>query len=645
MTIAGKLYDRLRAKLGVVCLIILLIASHVVFDPSFDDLRGKSFDAYQQLSPRGNSASSVVIVGVDDETIGVEGRWPWPRNRIADLIAAIHGSGVSVLGIDVLFSEPDESPGGVARDDLLARTIASSPTILATSIGDFPGSKIPQTSIGWAVVGNGNAEALPWQPGIIASTATIRAGAAGLGIVRSVSDSDGVVRTVPLVWAAKTADQLSLWPAFSLELARVYRSGTGYALRVRPSGFEALKLGDTIIPLSNGGAVWLWEQAAAIPRVSALDVMAGKAGDVLKGKIAILSVNALGVDKFHTTPTVAARSGAEIHAVLTNQLLDGKFLSEPADAKTLERLWFLVSALLLLAASYFFANRLWLLVTAGLALCLAPLLAGYTAYLQSAQLYEPVQPAVGLAAVALAEVYSLFRESDARRRQLSRQFSQYLSPNVVAMLSETRRDLTTSAEKREITVLMMDMRGFTSSSESLPADEINATVNRFLTLASQEIFKRDGTIDKFMGDAILAFWNAPVDQADHTDRALNAVLAIRASLATENVRREKDGKPPIRVGAGIETGICSVGNFGSDIRFDYTAIGSSVNMSARLESATKATGCPVLLGPGFAQRHVDGIEPVGKIELSGFANPVQVFTPVGLKPAASGQGASKKRKA
>ncbi len=640
MTIASKLYDRFRAKLGVLFLIALLIASHVFFDASFDGLRGKSFDLYQQLSPRANSTSNVVIVGVDDDTIGVEGRWPWPRNRIADLVSAIHSSGVSALGIDVLFSEPDESPGGAQRDDQLARAIASSPTILATSIGDFSGSSVPETGVGWVVVGNGNAEALPWLPGVITSTATIRAGAAGLGIVRSVSDSDGVVRTVPLVWASKTADQLALWPAFSLELARVLKSDTGYALRVRPSGFEALKLGETVIPLSNGGAVWLWEQDKPIPRVSALEVMAGRAGDVLKGKIAILSVNALGVDKFHTTPTVAARPGAEIHAVLANQLLDNKFLSEPADAKIIERVWFLVSALLLLTVSYFFSNRLWLLLAAGTALCLAPLLAGYTAYLQSAQLYEPVQPAVGLAAVALGEVYSLFRESDARRRQLSRQFSQYLSPNVVAMLSETRRDLTTSAEKREITVLMMDMRGFTSSSESLPADEINATVNRFLTLASQEIFKRDGTIDKFMGDAILAFWNAPVDQADHAERALEAVLAIRASLDIENVQRQKDGKPPILVGAGIETGICSVGNFGSDIRFDYTAIGSSVNMSARLESATKATNCPVLLGPGFAQRHVEGIEPVDRIELSGFANPVQVFTPVGLKPTAN-----KKRKA
>lgn len=616
------------------CLIVLIVGSHVIFDASFDDLRGKSFDVYQQLSPRQNPAANIVIVGVDDETIGVEGRWPWPRNRIADLITAIHKAGVSVLGVDVLFSEPDESPGGAVRDAQLAAAIASGPTILATSIGEFPGSNVPETSVGWVVVGNGNADALPWQPGIITSTGAIRAGSAGLGIVRSVSDSDGVVRTVPLVWAAKTGNQLSLWPAFSLELARAHKSATGYALRVHPAGFEALKLGETVIPLSSGGAVWLWEQAEAIPRISALDVLAGTAGDSLKGKIAILSVNALGVDKFHTTPTVAARSGAEIHAVLANQLLDGKFLAEPVDAKLTERLWFVISALLLLTASYFFANRIWLLLAAGGLLCVAPLLAGYAAYVNSAQLYEPVQPAVGLAAVALAEVYSLFRESDARRRQLSRQFSQYLSPNVVAMLTESRRDLTTSAEKREITVLMMDMRGFTSSSESLPADEINATVNRFLTLASQEIFQRDGTIDKFMGDAILAFWNAPVDQADHTDRALETVLAIRAALATENVQREKEGKPPIRVGAGIETGICSVGNFGSDIRFDYTAIGSSVNMSARLESATKATGCPVLLGPGFAERHGDGIEPVDRIELSGFAKPVQVFAPVGLKPAA-----------
>ena len=147
----NKLYDRFRARLGVLSLIGMLVASHVVFNSSLDGLRGKSFDFYQTLSPRTAAADNVVVVGVDDETIGVEGRWPWPRNRIADLVAAIHASGVAVLGIDVLFSEPDESPGGVARDDQLARAIASSPTILATSIGDFPGSSTPDRFAGWPV--------------------------------------------------------------------------------------------------------------------------------------------------------------------------------------------------------------------------------------------------------------------------------------------------------------------------------------------------------------------------------------------------------------------------------------------------------------------------------------------------------------
>ncbi len=626
------MYRHIVTRLGVLACIALAVLSHYVFDASLDGLRSKSFDIYQTLHPRALSDPQVIVVGIDDRTIGVEGRWPWPRDKVATLVEVIHKAGVTALGIDILFSEADESPGGAERDDRLAKAIAAAPTMLATSIGDFGGASVPQTDVGWSVIGQGNEAGVPTLPGVITSTAAIRSGAAGYGIVRSVSDVDGVVRTVPLVWATKTSDGIHLWPSFSLELARLHLGQQGYALRLRPSGYEALKLDDQIIPLSDGGAIWLWEQNQGVPHVSALDVLSGKAAELLAGKAAILSVNALGLDKFHITPIFAGRPGAEIHAALAGQILDGQFLKEPATAKWIERGWFVVSALLLMLVSWTFANRIWFLVAAGVTICIAPLVAGYATYVFSAQLYEPLQPAVGLAGIALTEVYSLFRESDARRRQLSRQFSQYLSPNVVEMLTASRVNLTTSAEKREITVLMMDMRGFTSSSEKLPADEINETVNRFLTIASEEIFRQDGTIDKFMGDAILAFWNAPVDQPDHPDRALQAVLAIRAALETENAIRLDNTKPPIIVGAGIETGICSVGNFGSDIRFDYTAIGSTVNMSARLESATKTVGCPVLLGPGFASAHSVGIEPVGSVELSGFAEPVKIFAPEGLRP-------------
>ena len=622
----------LKSRIGVMAIIALLLGLHIVFDAQLDGLRGRTFDLYQQIRPRAASEQHVVVVGIDDDSIGTEGRWPWPRDRVAELISAIHASGVTALGIDVLFSEPDSSEGGDVRDRKLAQAIAAGPTVLATSLGEFPATTLPNGNTGWSVIGQQHADALPVLEGAIASIASIRAEAQGLGIVRSVSDADGTVRSVPMVWATGGQEGLVLWPAFSIDLVRLHLQAPSFALRLRPSGYEALKVGQQVVPLSLGGAIWLWEQTQEIPRVSALDVFAGRAGSALKGRIAILSVNALGIDKFHTTPTQAARPGADIHAALAGQILDGQFLSEPVNAKLVERAWFLVAAAVLLGLSYGLGTRVWMLMLAGIAVCLTPFAGGLLAYAGRAELYESLQPAAGLAVVAVAEAYNMFRDSDVRRRQLSRQFSQYLSPNVVEMLTQSRQDLTTSAEKREITVLLMDMRGFTSSSETLPAEEIIATVNRFLTIASQEIFQRDGTIDKFMGDAILAFWNAPVDQPNHAELALQSVLAIRQALDTENAVRDQQGKPPIKVGAGLETGICSVGNFGSDIRFDYTAIGSTVNMAARLESATKITNCPVLLGPGFARRHASGIERVGNLELAGFAEPIEVFTPDGMKP-------------
>ncbi|MDX1716073.1 MAG: CHASE2 domain-containing protein, partial [Anderseniella sp.] len=196
----------IRSRAGILALIAALALAHVVFDRQLDGLRGQSFDLYQALSPRQASEQQVVIVGIDDETIASEGRWPWPRDRVAELISSIHAAGVSVLGIDVLFSEPDTEPGGEPRDRKLAQAIAAGPTVLATSVGDFPGSTTPDPKVGWSVVGHGSADGLPVLPGVIASIPEIRAGAAGLGVVRSVSDDDGTVRTVPMVWATQGGD-------------------------------------------------------------------------------------------------------------------------------------------------------------------------------------------------------------------------------------------------------------------------------------------------------------------------------------------------------------------------------------------------------------------------------------------------------
>ncbi|TJV46342.1 MAG: adenylate/guanylate cyclase domain-containing protein, partial [Mesorhizobium sp.] len=187
--------------------------------------------------------------------------------------------------------------------------------------------------------------------------------------------------------------------------------------------------------------------------------------------------------------------------------------------------------------------------------------------------------------------------------------------------------------KREITILLSDIRGFTAMSEQLDAQEIGKVVNHFLGLATDEILKRDGTIDKFMGDAVLAFWNAPLDQPDHRERALEAGLALIERVKRENAAFTARGHPPIEIGVAIETGICSVGNFGSERRFDYTAIGSPVNRTARLESTTKKLSIPLVLGPGFAQGASMPVVQAGAFELQGFKGEVPVFTVPEVHPS------------
>ena len=339
----------------------------------------------------------------------------------------------------------------------------------------------------------------------------------------------------------------------------------------------------------------------------------------------LLSVSATGFDSFHTTPLISTRPGVEIHALLTAQILAGQFPYEPAYARTVERTGFLLlAALMILAVAVFQIYPLPVLFAVPLLFC-APFAAGLIAWRMEGQLYDALRPTIGLAVLAAGGGYLLYRAAEMRRRQISGQFARYLSPEVVERLIRSEAEVARSAERREVTVLFMDMRGFTSASERLAPEEIVANVNRFLTLAGEEIFRTEGTIDKFMGDAVMAFWNAPLDQPDHAERAIRAVRAIYDRLEAENAVLVKRGLEPIKLGAGLETGVCSVGNFGSDIRYNYTIIGHAANLASRLETATKLSDAMVLCGPDLARLIPDDVEPAGDFALSGFAERVPGF--------------------
>ena len=616
-----------RFRYASLILVFLLLTGHIVFEEPLSYFRGKTFDTYQTLSPRPGSEndSPIKLVVIDDVALAKYGRWPWNRGVVAKLVDGIRNQGAAVIGLDLLFPEPDTGPEGNKGDEALASALAQSPTVLATSLGnEFTNSNIrPKAD---PSILNIVPEDLPGFSGVISSLPMFNKSAAGLGVIRSTPDKDGVLRELPLVWLQSTGDGYQMWPSFALELVRLYAGVGNYAVRMRPEGFEALKIGSTILPLEPQGQAFLWERTGIIPRISAVKILDGGSDPTIKDSIIIISNNAVGLDQFHTTPSKTQRLGSEVHALIAEQILVGAFLSKPNNGLNFERLWFLVSALTIILLSRFVFRKYWLAIPLVAIVISAPLVAGFAAYLWWGELYESTQPAIGLFLIIAMEAYSLYRASEQRRSVLVQQFSQFMSPTVVKQLMEQDSEALLTGEKREITVLLMDMRNFTSTTQDLTADQMFDLINHLLSIANDEIFRYDGTVDKFMGDAVLAFWNAPVDQPDHADKGLAAAEAIVASIQAKNPELVERGLPPLQIGAALETGICTVGNYGSSLRFDYTAIGSAMNMAARLEAATKTVGVPLIVGPGFAKRTSRNLHLVDKIPLKGFAEKVPVYT-------------------
>jgi len=606
-----------RPSVRMAILALSLVAFDLAFSAFLDPLRGKSYDIYQMLAPLEVDANSVVLVEIDDTALAQEGRWPWPRARIADLIRKIGAARPKALGVDILFPETSNANG----DKALADAIAQTRPVLAMSLTDNASGPTPEAKAGWSVIGEAPTSLTTFH-GLLSSQAEFLAVAGGLGMVRSIPDIDGVTRSVPMVWAVLEGEGVTFWPSMSLELARQALGASDYTIKLSENGYAAIRFGERIVDLTAGGAVWLTDSRDPISRLSATAVFDDSGLEMLADKIVILSVSATGFDSFHNTPLFATRPGAEIHALLTGQLLTGQFPYEPHNAKLVERAVFAGLAALLIIAMTLLTIKPLVLVPIGTVLLAAPFLMGAGAYHASAQLFDFLRPTSGIAIVAAGGSYFLFRAADARRKMISGQFAQYLSPNVVERLIKSESDAGQKAERREVTVMFMDMRGFTAASERLAPEEIVTTINRFLTIASEEIFRTDGTIDKFMGDAVMAFWNAPLDQSDHAVRALDAIRGIYRRIETENANRIKEGHEPILLGAGVESGECSVGDFGSDIRYNYTVIGHAANMASRLETATKAIKYPALGGQLFASLVPNDVETAGNFELAGFNEPV-----------------------
>jgi len=665
----------------------------------------RAFDFFLNKAPRPYVDAGVRVIDVDEESLAKIGQWPWPRTQIATLIRRLADRGAKVVAFDAMFPEPDRtSPARVAaqwpdqpgmaeikarvsrlqdHDEYLAREIRRAARSQGTAVilgfapdpsqqGRLPGLKLSfafsgteRTLQGDSAVASGSTheesvyDFLAPYPGAIANLPALEEAAPGLASIGFAPEHDGVIRRAPLVF--RIGQQL--YPSVSLDALRLFQGARTISVKVGASGgsfldhlldyggIKKIKVGRFIIPTDRNGRIWVHYTAETIPGTmrsprtlpawKILDPKAVISG--LQGAIVIVGTSAQGLKDLRATPLNAAEAGVQVHANIVEQVLLGNFLDRPVRADALEVVGTLVAGLLLLALLLRF-GAVWS-APIGLGMVAGTLGLSWHAYAAWHWLMDPVFPTAALAAVYASFAATGYVASERDRRKITDTFGRYLSPKVVEQLAKAPGKVELGGETREMTFHFCDIRGFTTISEKFDPHGLTEFINRFLTPMTQIILDHDGTIDKYMGDCIMAFWNAPMSVPDHARKACAAALAMHAKLAALNARWQEEAKaagrdlPEIHIGTGLNTGPCVVGNMGSTLRVDYTVLGDDVNLASRLEGQSKSYGVDVVIGPVTREQAPDfAALELDLIKVKGKTRPVNIFVLLGSPEEARTDG-------
>lgn len=633
-----------------------------IWDPGpIEALRQRSFDIYQLMHPRAVRQDLVTIVDIDEASLRALGQWPWPRTVMAEMLSRIVEQGGTVIGFDVLFPEPDRSSPEVAaetfrglddatrerllrlpgNDAVFADAIRMSNVVLGQSGYRVSGTapiKRPAIQTGIAIIGPDPRPFLVDFPHLLRNLPILDEAAQGQGIFSIIPEQDGIVRRVPVVAVADG----TVVPSLSFEMLRVATRSGAILIKSDASGVRSVGVDDLEIPTDGKGRVWIHFSSLNPGRyVSAIDLLQGTVPtDRLVGKMVLIGTSAAGLLDLKVTPVHPALPGVELHAQLLESALTGETLSRPAYTASVEIvLATLLSLTLIVLVPRVNAGTLFVLGGTTAAITL-----GVSWYCFSFLdlLVDYTFPLVSSLLVYAVLVFTNYVTVSADRYRIRSAFSQYLSPDLVEQLAQSPEKLTLGGEQRVLTVLFSDIRGFTTISELYKDDPKGLTtlINRLFTPLTKDIMERRGTIDKYMGDAIMAFWNAPLADPRHEMNACEAACAMLDSLKVLNEQRQREADqpvPPLRIGIGLNTGLCAVGNFGSDLHFNYSALGDTVNLASRLEGMTKHYGVPIIIGERTAQAvltqfavlEIDHLQVRGKRELE------RIFTVLGRADVAT----------
>jgi adenylate cyclase len=654
-------------------ILFLAVGLRVIDPPILSQFRLLVFDTYQKLSPRqALSDSPVVVIDIDEASLQRLGQWPWPRTTMTTILARLREAGTAAVGFDILFSEPDRlSPEQVLKywpkfsknkelraqitqlgshDTQFAKEISAGNVAMGIVLTRQNRNKALKPKASFAFGGDDPKLFIPGFPGVISNLAQLNKAANGAGFLNWAPDSDQIMRRIPLLMKSGNI----LLPTLSIETLRIAQGAGTYVIKSSGAsgvesfgsrtGIDSVRVGEVIIPTNAAGQM-LIHFAYRDPRryIPAWKIFENKIDPSrLEGRIALIGASAAGLFDIRATPLESALPGVEVHAQAIEQILTGRFLQRPDFALGAEIIFLIVLVITIIVLQ----RSLSAAYTALLGGIIIAILAegSYWLFVNWGWLADPVYPTLSALAVYVTGSLISFIESEAQRQRIRSAFGFYLAPEMVQKLTENPDQLVLGGEKRELTLLFSDIRGFTTISEGLEADVLVSMINKILTPLSDAIMEHRGTIDKYMGDAIMAFWNAPLDDKDHAKNAALAALDMLARLRVLNQSLKDEAKekgetsPDIQMGVGLNTGMCSVGNMGSEQRFDYSVLGDSVNVAARLEGQTKTYGVDILLGEETAQ----AIEDMACIEIDlivvkGKSRPVAIFALLGDETMANSQ--------
>ena len=602
-------------------------------------LRYKTWDYFQQIHPRETISDSVTVVNITEQDLKRYGQWPWPRHVMAMLHARIADAGAVLVNYNILFAEPDrmggveylksmpmtnelrEQLGQVLLDtDAVFATVLreSKRAVILMSVKNETSVELPSTT---QIIEKGNVK--PWlyeYLGIVSPTQKISAGVSGMGVNVTSPEPDAVVRKMPVLIRING----KIYPSMILENVRLLNGSKRIKVIAKEHGIDEVLVSKKAgIPVNHNAEMYInYADPEKYVQMSATEIFSGEFNEnKIKGRIVVVGMDAAGLSVLKYTPH-GLTTDQMISAQALDTLLTGQHLLRIPQADTYEIIFIgllgLLMILLIPRVSVLFSVPLLLFVTGGISY------ASFMAYANKGFLVDPSFAVLYMFLIWSHSTYNNFATQSRLRKQIKKQFEHYLDPGMVKKLQKDPSLLKLGGETKQMTFLFSDIRGFTPISEKYKGNPEGLTklINRFLTRMTDVIIKNGGTIDKFMGDCIMAFWNAPIANPKHRQMAIKSAIEMQKELIKLNKKLIAEGLPEINIGIGINSGEALVGNMGSEQRFDYSVIGDAVNLASRLESSSKTLGKTLVIGEGtretiedhFKFKYIDSITVKGKTE-------------------------------